>query len=192
MTLNSGLSLPTEEKNVSRKERWSHLGTWGCQAEPSRISGTCTRIPRGTFIQQVAAVLMRVCLPPDSICSNLWISGVASSLPPLHSYLMTGPLFIKPPKVLDSHQEGCLHASDDRGKSRILPVTESQHLQWGQLYAKIYFLCVYKDIYIERETLTRITLSVLLMPGDFNSIYIFWHFPISFLIIKVIIFFIII
>ena len=86
-------------------------------------------IPRGTSIQQVAAVLMRVCLPPDSICSNLWISGVASSLSPLHSYLMTGPLFIKPPRVLDSHQEGCLHASDDRGKSRILPVTESQHLQ---------------------------------------------------------------
>ena len=148
MTLNLGLSLPTEEKNVSRKERWSHLGTWGCQAVPSRISRRCTWIPRGTFIQQVAAILMRVCLPPASICSNVWISGVASSLPPFHSYLMTGPLFIKPLRVPDSLQEGCLHASDDRGKGRILPVTESKHLQWGQLYAKIYVLCVYKDIYI--------------------------------------------
>ena len=53
------------------------------------------------------------------------------------------------------------------------------------VYIKIY---IYIYIYGERETLTRITLSVLLMPGDFNSIYIFWHFPISFLIMKVIIF----
>lgn len=62
-----------------------------------------------------------LCLLPPSAATfgYLW---VASSLPPLHSYLMTEPLFIKPLRVLDSAKR-LSSCSDDRGKGRILPAS---------------------------------------------------------------------
>ena len=125
-------------------------------------------------------ILMRVCLPPNSICSNPWTSGVARSLPPLYSHLITGPRFIKP--SFDSLREGWLSSCQwqNRGKGRIQPVIESQHLQRGQFYTKIYLcVCAYIYIYRTRDTNKNYSkVSILVTSSDFHSLYIFLYFPI--------------
>lgn len=93
---------------------------------------------------------MRVCLPPASVCSNVWISGVASSLPPLHSYLMTGPLFIKPLRVLDSLKKAVFMPVTAEEKAGYCQEQSPSISSEGNFMLK-YMFSVYIKIYIYIE-----------------------------------------